>query len=74
MSGIEVYPALATLRFRPAVPDNIQSLIAATIKRHQVLLQGIETECISDLELLQLAVLIVGFDEILPILAVEAAA
>src|SRR3546814_3094103 len=55
-------PALSALHRRPAVPGDIQDLLATVREVDHVLLQGMNAEGVADAKRLQLALRIVGPD------------
>ena len=61
--GVEMKPALAALVLRPAVPGDGERLYPAVGKFDQVLLQGIDAECVFHFEGRKFAVGTVGLDE-----------
>src|SRR5258708_1274430 len=61
--GIKMKPALTSLFFWPAVPGDRKRLYSAIRKFDQILLQGIDAECVFHLESRNLAVGAVGRDE-----------
>ena len=67
-------PALPTFRFKPAVPDDVQGLVAAIWKRDQVLLQWIKPEGVAYFAFLQFSLFIIGFYKELPVSFLKAAA
>src|SRR3546814_115773 len=59
---IQMKPALSALHRRPAVPGDIQDLLATVREVDHVLLQGMNAEGVADAKRLQLALRIVGPD------------
>src|SRR5271169_1708873 len=70
--GIEMKPALTALGLGPLIPGDRQRLQASAGKCDQVLLQWIDAESVFDLEVRHLAVVSVGVDQELPVMAEEA--
>ena len=64
---VEVEPALAALFLRARVPDDVQRLVAASGKRDEVLLQGIDAERVRDRVLVELPVGAVRLNEVLAV-------
>ena len=69
--GIEMKPSLPALRAGPRVPGQAERLEPAVGERDEVLLQGVDTERVRDLELARLAVRALGADEELAVPAEE---
>ena len=66
--GIEMEPASTTLILGPGVPSQDEALRTAARKRNQVLLQRIDAERVSNLEIPERAVRPVGANDELAIL------
>ena len=70
---VEVKPALPAVRRGPAVPRERQCLEPPARKLDEVLLQRLDAKDVSDREVPEVAVLVIGHDEIIPVLQGERA-
>ncbi len=64
LTGIQVIPALTTLRRRTRVPGHAQRLVAPVRKTNQVLLERVDPEDVRDVEVAQTPIRAVGSDDV----------